>query len=172
MTETNPSKFKKYWIPFTTAALAALVSGVIFILPAPQSTQFYETTAARTRTVNIAPGISVHLDKRSAITVTNSQPISAELIIGNAYFFVEEGTLAATAGNARITASATGFSMELLDTGALIAIAEGEIEMQLGSLTRSLHAGQKIEVDNTSIVEETSIVIAEIAPWREEKYTD
>ena len=172
MTDTSPSTFKKYRLPFITAALASLVSGVIFILPPPQSTQFYETTEARTRTINIAPGISVHLDKKSAITVTNSQPISAELVIGNAFFYVEEGTLAATAGNARITASATDFSLELLRTGALIAIAEGEVEMQLGSLTRSLHAGQQIEVDNTAIVEETSIVGTEIAPWRANKYTD
>ncbi len=166
MTDTPTSNFKKYRIPFITAALAALTSGVIFILPAPQSTQLYENKETYTLNISVTPDILIDLDSNSAMTVTNSKPLSVELLHGNAYFEINNEELKITSGSINVTATATHFSLEKLTTGNRIAISDGQVSINIGALTQDINAGQQIDFDNSKAIKEVSITGSDVATWR------
>jgi hypothetical protein len=53
--------------------------------------------------------------------------------------------------------------------GGDIAIAEGQIELQIGTQTLAIGAGRLINFDTTRIINEAIIASSEIAPWRQQK---
>jgi ferric-dicitrate binding protein FerR (iron transport regulator) len=164
---------RKYLLPFLSAAVAMLAGALIFIIPPPQSTQLYETAVEQYQHFTIEPDINIDLNENSAITVTNSQPTKIELLRGSAYFDVEGGRgtgskLEAIVGNARIRDIGARFSLKVLNNGdGSVAIADGQIEIYIGSLTHLIQAGQQVDFDKTHIIKEASIVGTDIAPWRQ-----
>jgi transmembrane sensor len=162
---------KKFLLPFLSAAIAMLTGALIFILPPPLSTQLHETTADQYQSVTVTPEVAVELDERSAITVTNSEPPSVELLMGNAYFDSNNTseaiqTLEITVGDVRFLSMGASFSLETLRNGGSIAITNGQLEMNIGGQVHLLSAGQQINYDNQRVVDESSIVGLDVAPWR------
>jgi len=173
MDKSSASTFrqKKFLLPFLTAAIAMLTGALIFILPPPLATQLHETTADQYQSVTVTPEVTVELDERSAITVTNSEPPSVELLMGNTYFdskntSVDAQKLEITVGDVRFLNMGASFSLETLRNGGSIAITDGQIEMNIGGQVRLLSAGQRINFDNQRVIDESSIVGLDIASWR------
>ncbi|MDP1557936.1 MAG: FecR domain-containing protein [Nitrosomonas sp.] len=176
MTESKASNFsrKKLVIPFLSALAAMLVGAVVFILPPPLSNQFHATAAGQYQNVSVGPDISIDMNANSAMTVSNSQPPEIELLQGSIYFDIKNkdadtSKLIAIAGNARIKNIGTRFSLQKQKDGGSIAITDGQIEIHIGSQIRVIDAGQQVDFDGTQITEETSIIGANIAPWRQNK---
>lgn len=162
---------KKFLLPFLSAAIAMLMGALIFILPPPLSAQLHETTADQYHSVTVTPEVTVELDERSAITVTNSEPPSVELLMGNVFFdrkntSVDAQKLEITVGDVRFLDMGASFSLEMLRNGGSIAITNGQIEMNIGGQSRLISAGQRIDFDNKRVIDESSIVGLNIASWR------
>ena len=162
---------KKFLLPFLSAAAVMLMGGIIFFLPPPLATQFHETMADQYQRVTLTPEVTVELDERSAIAVTNSEPLSIELIKGNAYFdnnhtAAQTQALEIVVGDVRFLAESASFSLETLKKGGRIAISNGQMEMNIGGQTRSVSAGQRVEFNNNRVIEEISNVDLDIASWR------
>lgn len=162
---------KKFILPFLSAAVVMLMGALIFILPPPLATQFHETKAGQYQRVTLTPGITVELDERSAIAVTNSEPLSIELIKGNAYFDNNNASapiqaLEISVGDVRFLDNGASFSLETLKNGGSVAISNGQMEINIGGQVHSASAGQRINFNNNRIIEELSIVDTDIASWR------
>lgn len=148
-----------------------LVGALAFFLPPPLATQFHETMAGQYQHVTLTPGITVALDERSAIAVTNSEPLSIELIKGNVYFENHNTSalvqaLEIVVGEVRFLNNGASFSLETLKNGGSVAVSNGRIEMNIGGQGHSAKAGQRINFNNNRVIEELTIVDADIAPWR------
>ena len=148
-----------------------LAGALIFIVPPPVATQFHETKAVQYKSVTVTPDITIALDANTAITVSNSEPPKVELIRGNAYFDSKSLTLDTRileiiVGDIRFWDMGANFSLQKLKQGSSIAVTQGQVEMNLGSQTRQIGAGQRIDFDNERIIEESLIVELDIAPWR------
>lgn len=162
---------KKFLLPFLSAAIAMLMGALIFILPPPLATQLYETTTDQYQSVTITQEITVELDERSAITVTNSEPPRIELLMGNVYFDSKNTSgdaqkLEITVDDVRFLDMGASFSLETLRNGGSIAITNGQIEMNIDGQVRSLSAGQRINFNNQCVIDESSTAGMDIASWR------
>ncbi|MCH9639919.1 MAG: FecR family protein [Betaproteobacteria bacterium] len=173
MNESSVSIFrkKKFLLPFFSAAIAMSVGALIFILPPPLSTQLYETTADQYQRIELSPVVSVELDENSSITVTNSEPPRVEIIQGNTYFSgnsssAKTNRLEIITGNVRFWDMGANFSLQTINNSSNIAINSGQLEMIIGDQSRLVLAGQRIDFDNNQVIEESSVVGLEIAPWR------
>lgn len=173
MKKTSVSLFrqKKLLLPLLSIAIVMSINFLIFILPQPLATQLHETAEGQYLSVSLTPHITVALDERSAITVTNSEPPSVELIKGNVYFdnknaVADTQHLTVTVGDVRFLDRGANFSVESLRNGGSIAISDGQVEMSIGGQSRSVSAGQRIDFDKNAVIEESSVVGMDIAPWR------
>ena len=173
MNESSVSifRYKKFLLPFFSAAIAMSVGALIFILPPPLSTQLYETTTGQYQRIELSPVVSVELDQNSSITVTNSEPPRVEIIQGSAYFSgssTGEDTrrLEIIMGDVRFWDKGADFSLQTINYSSNIAINSGQLEMIIGDQSRLVLAGQRINFDNKHVIEESSIAGLEIAPWR------
>jgi transmembrane sensor len=162
---------KKLFLPLFSIAVVMSINFLIFILPQPLVTQLHETADGEYLSVSLTPQITVELDERSAITATNSEPPSVELIKGNVYFdnknaAVETQHLSVTVGDIRFLGRGASFSVETLRNGGSITIRDGQVEMNIDGQSRSVSAGQRIDFDKKKVTEESSVVGIDIAPWR------
>jgi ferric-dicitrate binding protein FerR (iron transport regulator) len=176
MTKTKPapSNRRKYIIPFASATAVMLFGITIFILPPPISHQLHTTATGKYDQVFVGPNIRIDMNSNSSMTVSNNQPPVIELLQGSIYFDItnsETNTneLVAIVNEARIKNIGTRFSAELQNDGGSIAIAEGQVEIQIGTHSRLINAGQQIAFGRTQITEEFSIMSTDVAPWRQNK---
>tara|TARA_R110002073_G_scaffold65940_3_gene164373 strand:- start:2736 stop:3269 length:534 start_codon:yes stop_codon:yes gene_type:complete len=172
--QVSTYRYKKFLLPFITAAIAMLAGSLIFILPPPVATQFHETTAGKYLSISVAADITIELDANSAVTVTNSEPPKVELLQGNAYFEIQRKDVDTTKlevilGDVLIRNQGTRFSLKKLKNGGRVAISKGQIEIYFGNQARLVNAGQQVDFDNAHITEESSIVGLDIATWRRNK---
>ena len=173
MHKSSASTFrqKKFLLPFLSAVVVMLMGSLVFMLPSPMSTQFYETTLGQTQNVVVTPEIIVELDERSAITITNSEPPSVELIKGSTYFDNKSTstgiqTLEINVGDVSFSDMGASFSLETLKDGGRIAVTSGQVEMYVGGQAHLVSAGQQVDFDKNRVIKESSIEGLDVAPWR------
>lgn len=176
MTETKsaPLSRRKYIIPFVSVAAAMLFGITIFILPPPTSHQLHTTATGQYEQVFVGPNIRIDMNSNSSMTVSNGQPPVIELLQGNVYFDITNSDtntnkLVAIVDEARIKNIDARFSAERQNDGGSVAIAEGQVEIQIGAQSRLINAGQQIVFGRTQITEESSITSADVAPWRQNR---
>lgn len=176
MTEAKqaPSNRRKYIIPFASAAAVMLFGITIFILPPPISHQLHTTATGQYEQIFVGPNIRIDMNSNSSMTVSNDQPPVIELLQGSIYFDITNSDtntnkLVAIVNEARIKNIGTRFSAERQNDGGSVAIAEGQVEIQIGAQSRLINAGQLIVFGRTQITEETSITGADVAPWRQNR---
>jgi ferric-dicitrate binding protein FerR (iron transport regulator) len=165
---------KKFILSFISVLLVIAASFLIYIIPHPTTTRLYETASEQYLTIKVTPEITIDLDTNSSVAVKKDDSIQIELLRGEAYFDVhstqENGDkLEIILGNARIRNTGTRFSIRRQKNGGDIAIAEGQIELQIGTQTLAIGAGRLINFDTTRIINEAIIASSEIAPWRQQK---
>lgn len=173
-TKPAPSKRRKLIIPFVSAAAAMLFGISIFILPPPLSNQLHTTATGQYEQVFIGPTIRIDMNANSSMTVSNAQPPEIELLQGSVYFDIEHSDAAtskliAIVDNVRIHNIGTRFSLERQNNGGKVAVVDGQVKIQIGSQSHLINAGQQVAFDSSRIIEQTSIVNADVAPWRQNK---
>jgi len=171
MTETKPapSSRKKYIIPFASAAAVMLFGITIFILPPPISHQLHTTVTGQYEQVFVGPDIRIDMNANSSMTVSNAQPPEIELLQGSLYFDITNSDtntskLVVIVNEARIKNIGTQFSVARQNDGGSVAVTDGQVEIQIGTQSLLIQAGQQVTFDNTKITEEASIVKANITP--------
>ena len=148
-----------------------LVGALIFVVPPPLVTQMHETSAGQYLKIDITPNITAELDANSSITVLKTDPLRVELLKGNIFFNVkspsiEQTNIEVTLGDAVIQSKGGSFSSQRKKDQYRVAVVSQRIEIKTLNQTRIVNAGQKIEFDNTRIINESSIDSLDIAPWR------
>ncbi len=161
----------KLIFPFLSAVIVMLVGSLIFIVPPPIDTQLHETASGKYLTVAVTPDITISLDSNSAIAVTKSEPLRVELLQGNAYFDVENKStdghkLEITLGQVRFRDIGTRFSLETIKNGGSLAIMSGQVEIHLDTQVHLIEAGQRVYFDNLQLIEKSTMIDMDIAPWR------
>lgn len=172
MTETKqaPTSRRKLIIPFASAAAVMLFGISIFILPPPISHQLHTTSAGQHDLVFVGPDIRIDMNTNSSMTVSNDQPPEIELLQGSVYFDITNtDKLVLILNEARIKNVGTQFSAERQNDGGQIAIADGLVEIQIGSQSRLIHAGQQVTFDINKITQEAPIDKSDVATWRQNR---
>lgn len=161
---------RKVILSVFSVLLVIAASFLIYFIPHPTTIQLYETTPGQYQTIEITPEIIIDLNDASSVAVKKSQPIQVELLRGEAYFDVhttQNDQLEVILGNARIKHIGTRFVIRMEKNGGVIAVNEGQVELQIGNLNQVIGAGRQTSFNATTIVGEASISPAEIAPWRQ-----
>lgn len=115
------------------------------------------------------PDIDVSLDADSSVTITNTQPPRIELLRGNAYFDVkgnDAGKLQVKVGTTYIRDLGTRFSVSKQTNGGSVAVASGQIEIQVETGKYLVGSHERADFNNTTVTGQRVIAEAEIAPWR------
>lgn len=163
---------KKIILSVSSVLLVMAASFLIYFIPGPTTIQLYETAPGQYQTIEITPEITIDLDGASSVAVKKSQPIQVELLRGEVYFVVHAAQknsdqLEVILGNARIKHIGTRFVIRMEKNGGIIAVSEGQVELQIGNLNRVIGAGKQISFNATTIIGEASITATDIAPWRQ-----
>ncbi|MBK7353015.1 MAG: hypothetical protein IPJ05_04860 [Nitrosomonas sp.] len=76
-------------IPTLSILLALITSTIIYFIPRPISTQFYENYSESYQIIEVSPRVFIYLDPDSSITIRRNEPIQIELIRGEAFFDIQ-----------------------------------------------------------------------------------
>lgn len=149
-------------------------SFAIYLIPPPITTQLYETASEQCQSIKVIPEITIDLATNSAVTVKKDVPLQIELLRGEAYFDVyatqkSGGQLEVIVGSARIKNTGTRFSIKMQKKGGVIAVAEGQVTLQIGAQSHVIGKGRQISFNAADIVSDARITAAEIAPWRQQE---
>jgi transmembrane sensor len=135
----------------------------------PLSTRLHETEPGQRVTITATPNIDISLDADSSVTVSNTDPPRMELLRGNAYFDVRgdgAGKLQLKVGTTYIRDTGTRFSVSKSSTGGSVAVASGEVEIQVEMGTYLVGAHETADFDGVRVTGQRVIPDSAIAPWR------
>ncbi len=156
-------------IPTLSILLALITSTIIYFIPRPISTQFYENYSESYQIIEVSPRVFIYLDPDSSITIRRNEPIQIELIRGEAFFDIQNKSktldqLEVIIGSTRIINMGTQFNIRMQNKGSEIAITDGQIELQLSSQKYLIGSGRKVEFDNNQIITDSIISRTELSP--------
>lgn len=118
------------------------------------------------------PDINISLDHDSSVTVSNTEPPRIELLRGNAYFDTKnkhEEKLQVKVGTTYIKDLGTRFSIGRRSDGGTVAVAEGQVEVQVETGTYLISSRERADFDGKRVTGHRMISEADIAPWRTNK---
>lgn len=161
--------WRRFAVHFSIAATALTLGLMSWFIANPLATRIHQTAQGEHLTVTATPDISISLDADSVVTVANTQPPQIELLRGNAYFDVkgdEPGKLQVKVGKAYISDIGTRFSISVRANGGTVAVAHGQIEIEVESGKYLVGALERADFNNTTVTGQRVITEAEVAPWR------
>jgi ferric-dicitrate binding protein FerR (iron transport regulator) len=135
----------------------------------PLATRIHQTVPGQRITVAATPDIDVSLDADSSVTISNSQPPRIELLRGNAYFDVKRsdaGKLQVKVGTVYIKDIGTRFSVSMRGNGGSVAVASGQVEIQVATGTYLVSARERVDFDSVRVSGQRIIAESDVAPWR------
>lgn len=151
-------------------ASAGLGLGLIsWLIASPMATRIHETIPGERLTVKATPNLNISLDTDSMVTVTNTEPPRIELLRGNAYFDVqgnESGKLQVKVGTAYIRDMGTRFSVSMRADGGTVAVAHGQVEIEVGTGKYLVGALERADFNNINVTGQRVITETDVAPWR------
>ena len=163
------------WRPFLVhgSIVAAAVSlGLMsWFIAKPLSIRLHETEPGQRITITATPNIDISLDSDSSVTVSNTDPPRIELLRGNAYFDVRgdgPGKLQLKVGTTYIRDTGTRFSVRKSSSGGNIAVASGQVEIQVKMGTYLIGAHESADFDGVRVSGQRVIPASAIAPWRQQ----
>lgn len=157
------------------AAVLALAGGVWLADPAYRTEQL-SADAGAPRTVQLADGSQVMLDKGTHLTV-QWRLRSRQLALGNgeALFTVAHGPRAfiVTAGSTRVRDIGTVFDVQRLPQRTRVTVIEGAVEVQAGGEARRLKASQRVDVgaDGRLPVATATVDAAQALAWQRDRFS-
>lgn len=160
---------RRHFLIHGSIVAAALGLGVMsWLVAKPLSTRLHETEPGQRITIAATPNIDISLDADSSVTVSNTEPPRIELLRGNAYFDVRDGPgkLQLKVGTTFIRDMGTRFSVSKSSSGGSVAVASGEIEIQVEMGTYRVGAHEGADFDGVRVTGQRIIPDSAIAPWR------
>lgn len=163
-----PSSRRRVWWSLG-GLVAAGIAATVLLLPGQALLNHYETPPGQHRELTLAEGIRVSLDADSAIDVAAGKPPRIELRRGDVYVDVPAGSAGGVevrVGGARIRDIGTRFSVAARGEGGAVAVAEGLVEVRVGTSLLALGAGRQAEFDARGRLAEKAVAESDVAPWR------
>jgi transmembrane sensor len=163
--------WRRFLVHGSIVAAAVSLGLVSWFIAKPLSTRLHETEPGQRITVTATPNIDISLDADSSVTVSNTAPPRIELLRGNAYFDVRgdgPGKLQLKVGTTYIRDTGTRFSVSKSSTGGSVAVASGEVEVQVEMGTYLVGARETANFDGVRVTGQRVISDSAIAPWRQQ----
>ncbi len=168
-TIARPRIWQRFLLHGLIATTALGLGFLSWFIAKPLAIRLYETVPGQRVTVTAAPNIEISLDADSSVAVSNTEPPRIELLRGNAYFDVRgegAGKLQVKVGTTQITYTGTRFSVIKRANGGTVAVADGQVEIQVESGTYLVGAQEGVDFDGIRITNQRMISEAAVAPWR------
>lgn len=165
----RPRSWRRILLHCIIASTGLGLGFVSWFIAKPMSTRIHQTVPGQRLTVTATPDIDVSLDADSSVTISNSQPPRIELLRGNAYFDVKHndaGKLQVKVGTVYIRDIGTRFSVSRRGNGGSIAVASGQVEIQVETGTYLVSARERADFDSARVTGQRVIAEADVAPWR------
>ncbi len=166
---TRTRSWPRFLLHFSIASTALVLGLMSWFIASPPATRIYQTAPGERLNVTPTPAINISLDTNSMATVTNALPPRIELLRGNAYFDVqgnESGTLQVKVGAAYIRDMDTRFSVSVRANGGTVAVAYGQVEIEIGTRKYLVGALERADFNNINVTGQRVIAEADVAPWR------
>lgn len=168
-----PAVIRRRWWPYllhgSIAAVAVGLGLMSWFIAKPLSTRLHETMPGQRLTVLAAPDIAISLDAESSVGVSNTEPPRIELLRGRAFFEVQgnqPGKLHLKVGTTYIRDTGTRFSVSKSTKGGMVAVENGQVEVQVETGTFLVGAHERADFDGIRVTGQRVIADADIAPWR------
>ena len=165
----RPPAWSRFIVHGSIVAAAASLGLMSWFIAKPLSTRLHETEPGQRITVTATPNIDISLDADSSVTISNTEPPRIELLRGNAYFDVRgegPGKLQLKVGTTHIRDTGTRFSVSKTPNGGSIAVASGQVEVQVEMGTYLVGAHETANFDGVKVTGQRVIPDSAIAPWR------
>jgi len=165
----RPRSWRRILLHCIIASTGLGLGLISWLIAKPMATRIHQTVPGQRLTVTASPDIDVSLDADSSVTITNSQPPRIELLRGNAYFDVKHnaaGKLQVKVGTVHIRDIGTGFSVSMRGNGGSVAVASGQVEVQVETGTYLISARERADFDSARVTGQKVISEADVAPWR------
>jgi ferric-dicitrate binding protein FerR (iron transport regulator) len=173
-TQTEKEKVRAFnWPHFfvhcSIVATAVSLGLLSWFIAKPTATRIHQTLPGERLTVAATPGVDISLDTDSLVTVSNSEPPRIELLKGNAYFDIrnkDPDKLDIKVGTTFIKDLGTRFSIRRRAEGGSVAVAEGQVEIQVESGNYLISSRERADFDGRRVTGHRMASDADIAPWR------
>lgn len=165
----RPRSWRRILLHCIIASTGLGLGLVSWYIATPTATRIHETVPGERLTITATPDIDISLDADSMITITNTLPPRIELLRGNAYFDVkgnEPGKLQIKVGTVYIRDIGTRFSVGMHTNGGTVAVASGQVEIQVETGKYLVGAHERADFSNTNVMGQRVIAEADVAPWR------
>ncbi|MEO7560453.1 MAG: FecR family protein [Nitrosospira sp.] len=160
--------WRRFLINFSIVAAALFLGLMSWLIAKPTATRLHETVPGERMTFAATPDIDISLDADSTVTITNTEPPRVELLRGNAYFDVKgnnAGKLQVKVGTTYIRDIGTRFSVSKRMDGGSVAVASGQVEIQVETGKYLIGAHERADFNNTNVTGQKVIAEADVAPW-------
>jgi transmembrane sensor len=162
---------QRFLVHGSIVAAAVSLGLMSWFIAKPLSTRLHQTEPGQRITITATPHIDISLDSDSSVTVSNTDPPRIELLRGNAYFDVRgdgPGKLQLKVGTTYIRDTGTRFSVRKSSSGGNIAVARGQVEIQVEMGTYLIGAHESADFDGVRVTGQRVIPDSAIAPWRQQ----
>jgi len=158
------------------AAALFLLAGVTWLADPAYRTEQLNADAHAPRTVQLADGSAVTLDKGTNLKIAwrlRSRQLALET--GEAQFTVAHGLRAfiVTAGQTRVRDIGTIFDVQRLPQRTRVTVIEGAVEVETGGQVRQLRASQRVDVgpDGQMSRDTATVDVERALAWQRDKFS-
>jgi transmembrane sensor len=166
---TGNRRRHRFLIHLSIASAGLFLGLLSWLIAKPLATRLHETVPGQRIIVAATPHIDISLDSDSSVTVTNTEPPRIEVLRGNAFFDVkhtEAEKLQIKVGTVYISDTGSRFSVSKRSNGGSIAVAAGQVEIQVGTGKYLVGSHERADFDDKTVTGQRVIAEADIAPWR------
>jgi len=170
--KTRTFSWPRFFVHFSITATAVFLGVMSWFIAKPTATRIHQTVPGQRLTITATPDIDISLDTDSTVTVSNSEPPKIELLRGNAYFDVKnkgDEKLQVKVDTTYIKDLGTRFSIRRRIDGGSVAVAEGQVEIQVETGTYLVSSRERADFDGKRVTGHRMISEADVAPWRTNK---
>ncbi|SEK90331.1 FecR domain-containing protein [Nitrosovibrio tenuis] len=170
--KTHAFSWSRFFVHCSIVVAAVSLGFASWFIAKPTATRLHQTIPGQRLTITATPDIDISLDTDSTVTVTNTEPPRIELLRGNAYFDIKSKSadkLQVKVGTTYIKDIGTRFSIRKQADGGSVAVAEGQVEIQVEAGTYLVSSRERADFDGTRVTGHKMIAEAEVAPWRVNK---
>lgn len=170
--KTRAFSWPRFFVHFSIATTAVSLGLMSWFIAKPTATRIHQTVPGQRLTVAATPDIDISLDNDSTVTVSNNEPPRIELLRGNAYFDIKNKSgekLQVKVDTTYIKDLGTRFSIRRRPGGGTVAVAEGQVEIQVETGTYLVSSRERADFDGKRVTGHRMIAEADVAPWRVNK---
>lgn len=163
----------KRWLWMSSAAAAVVCAVGWWTFDRAAGWQHYSTTVGEQRTLTLGDGSLAYVNTHSRLDVKFTDTArEVELLNGEALFKVERDParpFVVRSGDAVIRVLGTQFNVYRRDTGTVVSVVEGMVEVATGKGAQRLSAGEEAHVSGSTVTRKRKADIAKAQAWRQRR---